>query len=91
MIEEIQKEINALRDARKATSRSEPDEVYNELLKKYEHALVKIHELETQVNSNTQSKVPSKDDVEAMSGMLDLINKLDDSTIEKLNKFGNMK
>jgi len=61
------------------------DKMYQELLQKYEVAQKRIEELETEKN---KSKLPTKDEIEAMSGMLDLVNKLDTSTIEKLTKFG---
>jgi len=69
----------------KATSSTDKDRLYNDLLTKLDAAQKRIDELEREKKS---SKMPSKDEVEAMSGMLDLINKIDTSTIEKLNKLG---
>jgi len=69
----------------KLTSSTEKDKRYRELLAKYETAQKRINELESEIKKN---KLPTKDEVDAMSSMLDLVTKLDEATIEKLNKFG---
>lgn len=69
----------------KITSSTEKDKLYKELLAKYETAQKRISELESELKKN---KLPTKDEVDAMSSMLDLVTKLDEATIEKLNKFG---
>lgn len=69
----------------KLTSSTEKDKRYKELLAKYDTAQKRINELESELKKN---KLPTKDEVEAMSSMLDLVTKLDEATIEKLNKFG---
>lgn len=72
-------------DFDKLTSLSEKDRLYKELLAKYDIAQKRINELESELKAN---KLPTKDEVDAMSSMLDLVTKLDEATIEKLNKFG---
>ena len=71
-------------------SAADKDMLYAELLEKYKKAQLRIEELESELK-NRVPNLPSKDDVEAMSGMLDLISRLDESTIEKLNRFGGNK
>jgi len=68
------------------------DELYRELLDKYASALEKITGLEQEVAAlKSKNTLPSKDEVDAMSSMVDLISKLDEATIEKLNRFGTSK
>lgn len=67
---------------------SEKDQLYQELLNEYEKAKRRIDELEEELKKQSISQLPSKDEVESMSSMLDLISKLDETTIEKLSKFG---
>lgn len=66
------------------------DKQYQELLGKYKIAMERIDELEKKLAENS-NKLPTKDEVDTMASMLDLINKLDESTIEKLSKFGDKK
>ena len=83
----VEDEITKLQKAYQGSV--EKDRLYEELLEDYKIAKKRIEELEEKVQANSSNQLPTKDDVEAMSGMLDLINKLDDATIEKLSKFGN--
>ena len=85
---DITSSISDLQRIYSQTSKDEDkDTLYKELLVKYQEAQKKIEELE---GDKAKSKLPSKDEVESMSGMLDLISKLDASTIEKLNKFSKL-
>ena len=83
----VEDEITKLQKAYQGSV--EKDKLYEELLEDYKIAKKRIEELEEKVQASSNNQLPTKDDVEAMSGMLDLINKLDDATIEKLSKFGN--
>ena len=67
---------------------AEKDKAYEELLTMYKHATEEIARLKSDTNTG---KLPSKSDIDSMSGMLDLINKLDVETIEKLNRLGGNK
>lgn len=77
--------VNLAKEYDKLTSSSEKDRRYKDLLEKYNIAQKRINELETELKKD---KLPTKDEVDAMSSMLDLVTKLDEATIEKLNKFG---
>lgn len=89
---DLSSEIEILRGQYTSKNKmQEKDTAYNDLLSKYEQALQRISDLESQLSATKSNKMPSKEDVDTMSSMLDLINKLDDSTIEKLNKFGSNK
>ena len=84
--------INSIADLQKNYKKTdtiqEKDKLYQELLEKYEAAQKRIDELESEKN---RAKLPTKDEVDTMASMLDLINKLDEGTIEKLNRFGQKK
>lgn len=82
----IEGEITKLQNAYQASA--EKDKLYKELLDEYERAKKRIEELEQALKSQGGNQLPSKDEVESMSSMLDLISKLDEATIEKLSKFG---
>lgn len=60
---------------------------YTELLQAYNVALEEINTLSKQLEKPVHA-MPSKKDLESMGAMLDLINKIDTTTLEKLNKFG---
>jgi len=68
-----------------SATNKEKDVLYQELLEKYEAAQKRIDELEAE---KSKGKLPSKNEVDTMITMLDLINKIDEGTIEKLNRFG---
>jgi len=78
-IAELQKKYD------RTESSAEKEKLYQEVLSKLEIAQKRIEELETE---NSKPKLPSRDEVETMSSMVDLISKLDETTIEKLNRFG---
>ena len=60
---------------------------YDELLRAYSIALENYARLLKESEKSTQN-MPSKKDLESMGAMLDLISKIDTTTLEKLNKFG---
>ena len=60
-------------------------EAYKKLAKKYEEALVLIETLKSKIEELQKNKLPSKDEVESMSAMLDLLDKFDPKTLEKIN------
>lgn len=72
------------------TKSADKDTAYAELLEEYKKAQEKIKKLEAELEKKA-NQMPSKDEVETMSSMLDLISKLDEPTIEKLNRFGTNK
>jgi hypothetical protein len=85
---DLDKEISKLRETHRGTSQIEDkDKLYDDLLQEYKKAKARIVELEHELEES-KTKLPSKDEVETMSSMIDLIGKLDESTIEKLSKFG---
>ncbi|QHN42677.1 hypothetical protein GII36_02290 [Candidatus Mycosynbacter amalyticus] len=53
-----------------------------------ERAYVTIEAQQEKIRSLESSKIPSKDEVESMSAMLDVLNKLDIKTIDKLSELG---
>ncbi len=57
---------------------------YKKLAEKYEEALKLIETLRTKIDELQSSKIPSKDEVESMAAMLDVLNKLDIKTLDKL-------
>ncbi len=84
----LDEEIDKLRKMHRETSQEkDKDKLYDDLLQEYKEAKARIAELEQELKDN-KTKLPSKDEVETMSSMIDLIGKLDESTIEKLSRFG---
>lgn len=68
--------------------KSPDEEQYRKLSKKYEEALMLIETLKSKIDDLQNSKLPTKDEVESMSAMLDVLNKLDIKTLDKLSTFG---
>lgn len=85
----IEEQVAKLQESYKVAASADKGKLYQELLDKYHVAQQKIEDLEKQLKS--RNNLPSKDEVETMSSMLDLIGKLDETTIEKLSKFGGNK
>ena len=84
----LDEDISKLRETyRKESQAKDKDKLYDDLLQEYKEAKARIVELEHELEES-KTKLPSKDEVETMSSMIDLIGKLDESTIEKLSKFG---
>lgn len=63
---------------------------YDKLAEKFEEALRLIETLKGKILELESNKMPTKDDVESMSAMLDLLGKLDENSISRLNRLGNM-
>lgn len=63
-------------------------EEYKKLSDKYEEALKLIETLKEKIEEMQSNKLPSKDEVESMSAMLDVLNKLDIKTLDKLSTLG---
>ncbi len=64
---------------------------YQKLLEKYEESIQVIESLKSQLDELQKKKLPTKDEVESISSMLDLINKLDPEMIKKINLLGGNK
>lgn len=64
---------------------SPTDEQFDKLLEKYEVALNLIETLRTKIGQLESNKMPTKDEVESMSALLDVLNKLDIKTLDKLS------
>jgi len=77
--------------ASKEKTNSFDETSYKELLRKYEEALVVIETLKMQVEEVEKKKLPTKDEVESISAMLDLFSKLDPDTINKIERLGGKK
>ena len=61
---------------------------YKKLSEKYEQALKLIETLKSKIDELESNKIPSKDEVESISAMLDVLNKLDIKTLDKLSMIG---
>jgi hypothetical protein len=85
----IEDQIAKLQSAYKVSSKK--DEMYEELLEQYKVAQKRIQELEAELSAKTSSSLPTKDEVDTMTSMVELISKLDADTIEKLSKFSGNK
>lgn len=59
---------------------------YDNLLKLSQELVKKIKNIQSE--SPSENKLPTKDEIESISMMLDVINKIDYTTLDKLNKFG---
>lgn len=84
---DISKTINDLIASLKSSKMTEDFSKgnYQKLLKKYEEAIRVIETLKSQIDELQKKKLPTKDEVESISSMLDLINKLDPKTMKKIN------
>lgn len=63
---------------------------YDKLADKFEQALQIIEIQKAKITELESNKMPTKEDVESMSAMLDLLGKLDDNSINRLNKLGKL-
>lgn len=59
-------------------------EQYEKLAIKFEQAMKLIESMKSKLAEYENNKMPSKDEVESMSAMLDILNKLDIKTLDKL-------
>ena len=83
--EEIKSRIDQLRHSNGDTNYNRTE--YEDLLSKYEILLRENTLLKEEIKQAVSNKIPSRDEIESISGMLDLINKIDSSTIEKIERF----
>jgi hypothetical protein len=79
--------LKAMLEISKDTSNPTADQ-YKKLSEKYEEALKLIETLRAKINELQSEKIPSKDEVESISAMLDVLNKLDIKTLDKLSMIG---
>jgi hypothetical protein len=70
------------------TAESEKAKRYDSLLEKYVQAIKIIEQLKMRIDEVGKDKLPTKDEVESIGAMLDLVNKLDIKTLDKLNQLG---
>lgn len=63
-------------------------EQYEKLADRFEEALKLIEMLRSKISELESKKMPTKDEVESMSAMLDVLNKLDIKTLDKINSIG---
>ena len=85
---QFDEDFKKLQDYKNTSQVEKKDALYEELLADYKKAKDRITELEQKLAEN-KTKLPTRDEVETMSSMIYLISKLDESTIEKLSRFGN--
>lgn len=67
-----------------------PRDQYEKLAEKFEKAMQMIEVLRTKIAEVESNKLPTKEEVESISSMLDIINKLDDNSIARINRLGGM-
>jgi hypothetical protein len=79
--------LKAYLEVSKDTPAPTPEQ-YKKLSQKYEDALRLIEILKAKVDEAQTNKLPTKDEVESMSAMLDVLNKLDIKTLDKLSMLG---
>jgi len=93
-IDEIYGSLKAAREVIDITTGTSDNtikkEQYEKLAEKFEEAMKLIEVLRTKISELESNKMPSKDDVESMSAMLDLLGKLDTSSINRISKLGKM-
>lgn len=61
-------------------------EQYKSLVEKFEKAMQMIEIQRSKINELEASKIPTKAEVESISAMFDLLGKIDDASIVKINK-----
>lgn len=67
------------------TSSTPTKEQYERLAKKFEQAMKLIEVMKSKISDMESNKIPTKDEVESMAAMLDVLNKLDIKTLDKLS------
>lgn len=63
---------------------------YERLAEKFEKAMQLIEVMRTKIGEIESSQLPTKDEVESISSMLDLLARLDDTSISRIKKLGEM-
>lgn len=79
--------LKAMLEISQVTSAPNADQ-YKKLSEKYEEALKIIETLRSKIDELQNNKIPSRDEVESISAMLDVLNKLDIKTLDKLSALG---
>lgn len=79
------KAATELIDTTKALS-SITTEQYNSLVEKFEKAMQMIEVQRSKINELESNKIPTKAEVESISAMFDLLGKIDDTSIAKINR-----
>lgn len=85
-------EITSLIASLKATVAYSEDETDKKVVKMRElliKAYATIEAQQEKIRTLEGNTIPSKDEVESMSAMLDILNKLDIKTLDKLTELGN--
>lgn len=73
-----------------SNSATVPKDQYEKLAEKFEDAMKLVEAMKTKIHELESNKMPTKDEVESISSMLDLLGKLDDNAINRINKLGKM-
>lgn len=63
-------------------------ENYEKLLESYNKSVNKLFNFITEQQSTDNTRIPTKNELESIEMMLDIINKIDYPTLDKLNRFG---
>ncbi|MCA9346710.1 hypothetical protein KC960_04430 [Candidatus Saccharibacteria bacterium] len=71
-------------------SNSITKEQYESLANKFEQSMQVIEILRSKIQELESKKMPSKEEVESMSSMLDLLGKLDETSIARIKKLGEL-
>ena len=85
---DIDETIKELGSRYNATEDNKKNELHSKLLEDYKIALEEIARLKEQLASSSKSELPSKDEVDTMASMIDLLSKLDNDVIDKIGKLG---
>ncbi len=63
-------------------------ENYENLLESYDDSIKKLCDFISDLQKGENNKIPTKNELESIEMMLDIINKIDYTTLDKLNRFG---
>lgn len=63
---------------------------YEKLAEKFEKAMQMIEVMRPKINEIEANQLPSREEVESISSMLDLLGRLDASSISRIKKLGEM-
>ncbi len=65
-------------------------EQYERLASKFEDAMKLVEAMRSKIHQLESDKMPTKEEVESISSMIELMSKLDDNAINRINKLGKM-
>lgn len=91
MDQELEKriiELAAKRLSLKNVSDSDKSSRFEEALEGFTAALDMVIELKERLDASQKKTMPKKEELESISTMLDIINKVDFATLDKLNQLG---